>query len=584
VQSSVITAGKRQWSFAVLADTHLEPEHTAPANKRCSAILAALGEHKPDFILHLGDVVHPLPASPNARLAADIAQSMLIENTQCPVYFLPGNHDIGDKQLQGLPAKPASPEWLERFSERFSSGITCFDHRQCRFVLVNSPALDGSVESEAGLSAFLELTLENLDGRRIFLATHYPVFLYEPDEPSHYDNIVEPSRSTLLRYCLENHVEVVFSGHVHHFLFREIGRTQFIGAPSSNFLRREFSEMFRTGEFVEFGREDPFKLGFIWVDVYQKGFISRFVSLNDLDDFSLSGLAPGHPADREPGNIGVNLRHNWVETVELPFNPPTSTFARKKLREDYTFRALVELGLGCVRIPVADLADPEKNYRAGELNRSGIRLSVLNADPLDKYSRQLIEDNLPMISKIELACDEAQLDATLDLYDALYGQGDFSILYGLVHSAEYSQQRAQHHVAYGFENDFALAKEFAGRLKRAKGRHGIVFSVDMAQFDSAHMENISRFCREMQLESLVLLNRLANDMIAVKDDKTFALDVQRIIEIAGIDRGILLVLDTFMRMDRGYHVREGLVDRQLNPTAAGMILRNANRVNIAQER
>ena len=66
--------GKHLFTFAVIADSHVNQEETetsspyecnALANARSRYAVSLLNTLKPDFCIHLGDLVHPVPSLPS---------------------------------------------------------------------------------------------------------------------------------------------------------------------------------------------------------------------------------------------------------------------------------------------------------------------------------------------------------------------------------------------------------------------------------------------------------------------------------------------------------------------------------------
>ena len=68
--------------YAIIADTHFRPEQgdeSSPwevnryANARALWVINQIHSTNPDFVIHLGDIVHPLPHLSTYPLASDIA-------------------------------------------------------------------------------------------------------------------------------------------------------------------------------------------------------------------------------------------------------------------------------------------------------------------------------------------------------------------------------------------------------------------------------------------------------------------------------------------------------------------------------
>lgn len=572
------TSARGVWHFAVIADTHAEPEPGAPANVRLRGVVDAIERQRPELVLHLGDVIHPLPRSPHAEPARRVAKDIL-KRLSCPVYAIPGNHDVGDKPMSTSPAAGATDDSRFRWTTSWGADFFTVDHRDRRFVFINASILNTSSAAGEELRALLQRARHRLDARRLILACHYPIFLDRADEQEHYDNLGEPARSHLLAFCREAAVEAVFSGHIHHFLYRALGGTRFIGAPSTAFLRRDFSEMASVAPLADYGREDPAKLGFLWVSAFDDELVVRMVSLDEVEEFGATGRLHGHPRVDPRLPLGVNLRHNWAKITELPFNPPTDPFCRKRVRDDYTFEALLRTGFRDLRIPAADLSDPDKCHRFEELTELGFRFTVFlmpgNTPPL----ATVLERYAAGIDTIECIIPDSDDAEALQMLGPLAERHGVALSFGLLFAPESTTAETTPKVRYGF--DVSCGKEaraFARKIGRTPGRKGLVFSAPLSTFGPEQAKTVSAFARETGIEPTVLLERTARDTVALDDDRVLPQRVAALLEIARTHEDLRLVLDTFMSFDRGYHARAGIIDRRLNLTPAGKVLQAANAV------
>jgi len=250
-----------KFTFAVIADTHVildKEADTSPypvnglATKRTKWVVEDLNTQNPDFVIHVGDIVRPFPSLPSFREACDLARQTFSE-LDCPVHFLPGNHDIGDKPIACAPAPTITEEFLEMYEEHFGDHYSSFDKGDCHFVLLNASIMNSGLPQEAIQKAWLVNDLRVASGRRVFVFIHYPPFLAEPDEQSNYDNIDEPCRSELLKILSEHNAEALFAGHVHHFFYNKFEGADFYYLPSTSFARHDFSELFHMEPAAEFG-------------------------------------------------------------------------------------------------------------------------------------------------------------------------------------------------------------------------------------------------------------------------------------------------------------------------------------------
>lgn len=100
------TLGRRLFSFGVITDTHLnqdEDDCNSPfevnrlANRRMRHVIRDLNARDLAFVIHVGDLVHPLPAIPDLYAAAAARFHEQVDELKYPLYLTPGNHDVGDK-------------------------------------------------------------------------------------------------------------------------------------------------------------------------------------------------------------------------------------------------------------------------------------------------------------------------------------------------------------------------------------------------------------------------------------------------------------------------------------------------------
>ena len=145
-----------------------------------------------------------------------------------------------------------------------------FTSKNCLFTCIDTPVLNSDLMREKEQQIWLEneLRVANESGLRIFVFMHYPLFICEPNEAPHYDNIDEPARTWLLELFKQYSVEGVFSGHVHNVFVGVYEKTKYYILPSTSFVRPEYSELQVVAPGEEFGRNDTAKLGYFIVKVF----------------------------------------------------------------------------------------------------------------------------------------------------------------------------------------------------------------------------------------------------------------------------------------------------------------------------
>ena len=110
------------FKYAIIADTHIRPsgESSSPwktnllTNDRARWITHTINTHNPDFVIHLGDIVHPVPHLLTYSSASKVAHEILGSLTS-PCYYVPGNHDVGDKNNPTVPSYIINDEYIEGF-------------------------------------------------------------------------------------------------------------------------------------------------------------------------------------------------------------------------------------------------------------------------------------------------------------------------------------------------------------------------------------------------------------------------------------------------------------------------------------
>jgi hypothetical protein len=572
------TLGPRLFRFAVLGDTHVEPVSTRArvprANRRLAEAIEDMRADPPAFALHLGDVVHPLPELPESDAALDAATALL-RQLPCPLHACAGNHDVGDKPNPLVPAAAVRTAWLDRFARRFGPHFHAFDHDGCRFVVFNDILVNSGLEEEEALFAFLDEALAGTE--RAFLATHYPPFLHAPDEGTLYDNLDEPGRSRLLDLVARHPVEALFAGHVHVFLHNRFGGADVYGAPSTAFVRRDFSERFAVAPLAEHGREDPERVGWLAVDVHAHGHVVRMVRAAACDRPPGGGPAPSAKAGDWSG-FGVTLRHSWCAVSDLPVNPPVDPFARKRVRDDDTMLALVELGLRDLRVPVADLLDRDTAGRASLLADLGFRFTAFAAGlPAGNTVEALLCAPAPPETLEVVAVAELLPEVVATLAPALSAAGVRLQLTPLVPPAPGVAARAgAHRVEAGLPPDPAAVAALAPLARPGLSLVGGI-AAPLAAVDAALLTGLETVSAGTGIAAAVLVDWAAADKDrAASDADTLAAAIDDLAPLlVKKSRTTRVFLDTLAQFDRGYHVRPGLIDRRANLSAAGRAVMRA---------
>ena len=231
------TAGaqKRIPFFVQISDPQLgfitQSEDFAPEQELMQRITAQVNALRPDFIVFSGDMVH---YGSSATALEGFKQMCKEFNSDIPLYFLPGNHDVENS---------APAENVASFVERY--GHDRFVHKAKGYTVIgyNSCVIRAATPAEADEYAWIEKELKRARRNKpIILIAHHPMFLSSPDEPEKYENISIPLREKYLALFEQYGVELVLAGHLHKCAQGEYNGIKFVTAgPAGRILGKDKS-------------------------------------------------------------------------------------------------------------------------------------------------------------------------------------------------------------------------------------------------------------------------------------------------------------------------------------------------------
>ena len=582
-------SGAPRFSFVVVADTHVnEGEHvsTSPyetnhlANSRARHVFAEIAamRPRPRFVVHLGDIVHPVPSLPAFHDA--VAEfKRIASRLPVPLHVIPGNHDTGDKTVDWMPAEQVCDAYLAQYRKAFGADFYAFDEAGVRFVMLNSLLLNSGLADEARQRAWIEERIGTAGDLRVFLFMHYPPYIYRSDEAGSYDNVDEPARTWLLAQIANPAVEAVFAGHVHNFWYDRAGTAEMYLLPSTAFLRHDFSEFCSVAPAAEFGRDDAEKFGYFRVDVFDTGHVAyavrshgRQCAPDDVPDVRpRRHLA--HPKMSGFDHAGVELRHPWAAVMQITATGGVQEFGRKWARNDYPLLALWEMGVRLCKVPEVDVLEPEPRRRMRLMARIGHRyvVTVIGA---------------PRPALLEAAADAGdavfawEANLTLERFERVRdtlrsvrtSSGAMIFLAKILTEGEahFDGVKFSHFVKSGFTVEEATRHRalIAGAVERGE-IDGVTVRVELDE----PLPAVARRLRELhaQTGSQILVSlKLSGPGVATArtgDCETAARAAQALV-LSRCGSGIRYVFDTFMDVDRGYYPRHAFIDRRFNPRPA----------------
>lgn len=587
--------GRLLFRFAVVTDTHVNHEEagtTSPwhvnrlANGRARHAFRTINTLNPEFLVHVGDMVHPTPTQNLYAAAVDQFREFVSE-LRCPVYLTPGNHDIGDKAIEWTPAKPITEETLAIYEKAFGRSYYSFSHGGCRFLILNSLLFGSGLPAEAEQWAWLETELAGIRNERIFAFLHDPPFTTDPAEPDSYDNILIAGRERLLALFVAHRVEAVVSGHVHNFWYNRLDGTEFYILPSTAFVRQDYSELYKIEPGDEGGRNDAPKLGIAAVDVYERGHVLHVIRTNGVVAESRDPVPPQtnigellHIKANPNSRVGIDLRHPWTEVLEIAPSSGVDEFGRKRARNDYPLQAFWEMGVAKLRVPVQDLADEYIRARMRLLTELGHEFTIYSYDIPHRAELEVIRKYADLISTWEVILSPTRIGERLTRLANLKADLPLRIHLSKLRVA-HEHAASGRHFAHAINHGFTLddAREIAALLENSRFRNaidGLVYRVARNSPVLTALPAISDFSAKHDLDSSIHVRLAAENPAEFACDDSANADrvAETILASLLLHSGENVFLDTFDDVDRGFFRRNGLYDRRFNPRMAGDVFRH----------
>ncbi len=560
------------FSFAIVADTHLTEDESlsfessdATGNRLADLyndLVARVNAMNPAFVVHLGDITDPVPVSSHYVDSAE-AFHAASQAFSMPYHLVPGNHDIGEKIHPALPGiddnVSITKRAIDQYEQHFGRQRYSFEHDGCLFLVINTMLINSGLSGEQEQWDWLEQTLSDNQGKRVFIFAHYPLFLSDRNEPDFYDNIDEPGRSKLIDVLKPHQVEGYYAGHVHNYFYTHLnGMHQFV-LPSTGIIRSDYMEFFRSTPTRDTGAFDPSKIGFFWVDVYTDLHVPSFIRSNNDHSHRT------HSWNNSGSTVSVDLRIPWCDKVDIPTPWGLEIFERKYVRNDYPLAALWEMGVRDLRVPISDLLEPVVSERVKLLSQLGHRFTVVMFGLPNEERRAALADHAGGIRAVEVVGLFNQWQPFAAPLRNLRESSDFEVyLHAVRPEVEGWNTHHGMHVDLGDEIAWVLSE---ADLKDAVD--GFVFGVrrDMAPFDGylAAQACLSGTSHKalLHVPSVGMYWSMAsNDDVAEKEE------LARVAEAVMMARALpdlSVVIDNFVELDRGYCSCWGLVDRFYNP-------------------
>jgi len=183
----------------------------------------------PDFVVICGDMVHN---SDSEEQFQELIRISRLLNEDIKLYWVAGNHDVGDKPTQA---------GLNKYREQFGEYNYSFQEENCYFIVLNSSICydPSSVPDEwDSLISFLEKELRiaaSSQQRHKIIFMHHPLYLNDPNEGDNYFVIPSERRAKIIDLITEYDVSAVFTGHLHKNNYQKLGGTELVSTGPVGF-------------------------------------------------------------------------------------------------------------------------------------------------------------------------------------------------------------------------------------------------------------------------------------------------------------------------------------------------------------
>lgn len=166
----------------------------------------AINRLNPDFVVITGDLVNNKDDKPQKE---EFKRITAIINKKIPVYYSPGNHDIG---------LPPTQQDIDSFITDYGYDRFSFQHKKSIFIGLNSCIIKvkSPVLEQIQFDWLKNELIKAGSAEHIILFCHFPFFINSFEEPETSSNISVETRNKYFSLFKDYKVEAIFAGHLHN--------------------------------------------------------------------------------------------------------------------------------------------------------------------------------------------------------------------------------------------------------------------------------------------------------------------------------------------------------------------------------
>jgi 3',5'-cyclic AMP phosphodiesterase CpdA len=219
-------------TIALLSDPHTmlrTNDQPGVYERHFAQAIAQVNESNVDFVLITGDLA-------NGGKADQLHEFLnRIKKFQAPVYFVPGNHDVGNKLNAGKGDGHVTADRVKSYERIMGQSFFATNQHGVRIIGLNSSLLGSGLEGEREQWKFLESEFTNKEKPKIVFM-HYPLYLTNATERGGgYWNVEPKPRKRFLEMSKDANVKAVLTGHLHRAITNNYEGALLYSAPPISF-------------------------------------------------------------------------------------------------------------------------------------------------------------------------------------------------------------------------------------------------------------------------------------------------------------------------------------------------------------
>ena len=216
--------------LALFSDTHVNRgTNQVKFQNHLDQVIEAVNRAGVDLVLVAGDLTEDGTPDEYEQFRRQLKRFTV------PAWYVPGNHDVGNKPLPKASA-PVHSLRVARYELKMGPSWFVREHAGVRVVGINSMLLGSDLARERKQWAMLEAALGKPAGQPTILLSHLPLFLKDPREPGgDYWNLEPVPRLRRLSLLQLGGVGTVLSGHLHRPLTNRHDGIFFYTTPPVSF-------------------------------------------------------------------------------------------------------------------------------------------------------------------------------------------------------------------------------------------------------------------------------------------------------------------------------------------------------------